>query len=190
MRIKKLKNNSNNKAVIIVVASVVLAAIVGVSAYALYLNNSSDDQKKSSQETNLEKTDAEKEATQNLKDNPEEKLENNQNDTPSTPEQSSSTGKYTVNVLLSTAGIYNGKVNAGGLVTDRVEEGGTCTYTFVNGSETVSKTTDTLINPTSTSCKAINFSSDELPSNGIWKVKLSYSSASSEGVSNEKEITK
>lgn len=189
MKLKKLKTNPSKKTTLIVVISVVLAGILGVSAYALYVNNSSDSDK-SEYETNLERTDAEKEASKNLEENPEQKLENDQNDTPATPEQSSSTGKYSVNVLLTTAGVYNGKVNAGGMVTDRVEEGGTCTYIFTKGSETISKTTDTLVNPTSTSCKAVNFSSDELPSAGTWKVKLTYSSESSEGTSNEKEITK
>lgn len=189
MRIKRTKNNSSNKTTWIAILSVVAVLIIGASAYAVYLgSNSTKDVPVDG--VNLERSDAEKAASEELEKNPEQKLENRQSDTPSAPEKSPETGRLAVNVLLSTAGIYNGTVSAGGMITDYQEEGGVCTYTFTNGNTTVTKTSTTLMNPTSMSCKTVSFTSDELTSSGVWKVKISYSSPTAGGTSNEKEITK
>jgi hypothetical protein len=190
MRIKRTKNAHNQKTTLVVVLSVVTVLILGASAYAIYLGSNSSNEASSEYGTNLERTETEKAASEALEDNPEQKLENEQSDTPSTPEKSPDTGRLAVNVLLSTAGIYNGTVSAGGMVTDYQEEGGTCTFTFTNGTTIITKTSSTLPNPTSMSCKTVNFPSSELTSAGVWKVKISYSSPTAAGTSNEKEITK
>lgn len=189
MRIKRTKKNSGNKTVLILVLSILAVGILGVSAYALYFAPHKTNEP-TSQGVNLERSDAEKAASDALKKNPEQKLENAQSDTPSTPEKSASTGKFAVNVLLSNAGIYNGTVSAGGMVTDYQEADGICTYVFTNGNLTITKTSTTLLNPTSMTCKTVNFPSNELAASGIWKVKITYSSSNAEGTSNEKDITK
>ena len=136
---------------------------------------------------NMERTETEKKVSEDLEKNPETKLENKQTDTPSAPVVED--GKQQVNVLLTNAGIFNGQVSAGGMVTNSVEDGGTCTFVFKNGTQEISKTTETMTNSTSTSCKTVAFPASEL-SDGSWKVFIKYDSNTSIGTSNEKEFTK
>lgn len=138
---------------------------------------------------NLNKTDTEKKATEELNKNPEKKLENSQTDTPSAPSTSPTSGKQSANVLVTNAGVFNGKVSASGFVTNLAEEGGSCEYVFTSGSQSISKQSQTLVNATSTTCKTVSFSADEL-SSGTWKVHIKYTSPASEGVSSDKEFTK
>ncbi|HSW77787.1 MAG TPA: hypothetical protein VLG36_03245 [Candidatus Chromulinivoraceae bacterium] len=141
------------------------------------------------QYVNLERSDAEKQKSQELVDNPQAKTQNDQTDVP-TPPSATSSGKQSVNVLLTNASVTNNTVKASGLVTNLVQEGGSCTYTFTNGSTVITKTSNTLTNPTSTTCESVSFSADELTAGGAWKVVLKYASSSAEGVSNTKEFTK
>jgi len=189
MRIKRIKKNSTNKTTLVVILSIIAVLGIGASAYAIYFGANQKNESKS-KGVNLERSDAEKAATDALEENPEQKLENEQSDTPVTPKESEETGRLAVNVLLTTAGIYNGTVNAGGMITNYQEDDGICTYTFTNGNVVITKTSSTLINPTSMSCVTVNFPSSELTANGVWKVKITYSSSTAGGTSNEKEITK
>ncbi len=139
--------------------------------------------------TNMKRTDTEKKATEGLEKNPDSKLKNDQTDKPVLPASNQETGKREANVLLTNAGVFNEKVSASGMVTNIAEEGGSCVYVFTNGSSELRKTTDTLVNPTSTTCKTTTFSAIELPAKGSWTVYITYTSSSAEGKSNEKEFT-
>lgn len=138
---------------------------------------------------NLEKSDAEKQRTQELQQDPEQKIVNEQRDVPTMPSTNAETGKLNANVILSFVSIQNDIVAVGGYVTNVVEDGGLCTYTFTKGSEIIEKTAITMQNSTSTSCITTKFPSVELGS-GVWKVRLTYNSSASTGVSNIKELTK
>lgn len=142
------------------------------------------------QVTNMSKTDTEKQATNNLKKNPQDKTQNNQTDTPATPPIDTTSGKQQANVLITNAGVSNGNVSVSGFVTNVVESDGSCTYTFTNGSSKVSKTTDVLPNATSTTCATTTFPASDLEPSGTWSVVLSYSSSQSAGVSSSKEFQK
>lgn len=141
------------------------------------------------QTENLNRTDTEKKVTEELNKNPEKKLENPQTDTPSTPSASPTSGKQSANVLVTNVGVFNGRVSASGFVTNLAEEGGSCEYVFVSGGQLINKQSQTLVNTTSTTCKTVSFSADEL-SSGVWKVHIKYTSPTSEGVSSDKEFTK
>lgn len=178
---------------IVILAIIVLAGGYAGAAYIMHwppFARPSKTYAPGQQVTNLERSDTEKATTQALQDDPKQKLQNTQTDTPPAPTQTSTSGKQIVNVVLTSVGISNGVINASGMVSNLVEEGGTCTYIFTNNGQTVSKTSTTSTNPTSTTCSRITFSADELPAKGTWNVKLSYSSAKAEGTSSEKEITK
>lgn len=138
---------------------------------------------------NMNKTATEKKTTEDLKSNPESKLENPQTDTPETPIVDPVQNKQAANVLITNAGIFNNKVSASGFVTNLVEEGGVCTYVFTSNSQSITKESQTLVNPTSTTCKTVSFSADEL-SSGVWSVHIEYVSVGAEGVSSTKEFSK
>jgi len=187
------KKNHKSKTKLIIITTVMTVLLAGGVTYALYTNNSSKNSfDPSKQGVNLERTDSENATEEALKNNPEQKLENSQNDTPSVPSETTTSGKQAVNVVLTNAGIYSGTdkstVSAGGMVTNITEDTGVCTYTFTNQSTVVTKTSSTLVNPTSTTCSTVSFPSSELSKSGTWVVKLKYSSDKSEGISNQKEI--
>lgn len=191
----KLNKKQNSKTKVIAISLIACLAIVGVYLGIAFANKYPPFSKNnvvefSDQKVNLERSDAEKQKTQELADNPDKKIENNQTDMPSAPDEKTSSGKQAVNVLLTSAGITNNTVRASGMVTNVVEEGGECTYTFTNGSSVVTKKSTTLTNPTSTTCESVAFSPDELPVSGTWKVILTYSSSDAAGTSNTKEFTK
>lgn len=193
MKSKKITSPKSKIIIILAIVAVVLLTYV-VAAYYFRLppfatSNVKDGDSPTDQYVNMDKTDTEQKAIKDIEDNPDQKTQNNQNDTPAQP-QVSGNGKKAVNVLLTNTGIFNGKVSASGVVTDIAEQGGTCTYTFSNGSAVITKTSATLVNPTSTTCETVSFSASELTSSGTWKVEIKYSSSSSEGTSNSKEFVK
>jgi hypothetical protein len=139
---------------------------------------------------NMKRTDSEKKASEALEKDPSSKMENAQTDTPETPDTNSSSGKQEANVLVTNAGVFNGKVSASGFATNVVESTGTCEYVFTNGNTRIVKQSEPLPNSTSTTCKTVSFSADELSGSGLWKVYLHYISDISEGTSPIKEFQK
>lgn len=132
-----------------------------------------------------EKSDTEKQQTNTLQNNPTQKLQA-QDDTPPDPTIVSETGKYAVNVVVTSVGVFGEKIEARGYVTNITEEGGTCRYVFTS-SRTVVKSTSTHVNPTSTTCVTSIFPSSEL-SSGTWSVYIEYESTNSYGKSSTKEF--
>lgn len=192
MRIQK--SNSKNRSIIYIASGVIAGVVIyfGVAwffklpPFALIQKSYEPGE----QVVNMDRTETEKKTTEHLQKNPETKLDNSQNDTPPTPTVDNSTGKQQVNVLLTNAGIFNNTVSASGMVTDSVEQAGSCVFVFTNGTVEVTKTSGVLPNPSSTSCKTVSFPSSELVVNGVWKVYIRYSSSTSGGTSNTKEFTK
>lgn len=180
------------KVILITVSIVVIAAGEGL-LFARY-NNLFPFQAKSTYKpgehaVNLDRSDTEKKSTDTLKEQPELKTQNSQTDAPIQPTiPSDGTKKGTVSVLLTNAGIFNSAVSASGMVTNIAEEGGSCEFVFTSGDKVIKKTTETLINPTSTTCKTVTFSASELTSKGAWRVNIVYSSSAYEGTSNERNF--
>jgi len=189
----KTKKNYKNKVPLMIIAAVVVVLLACAAAFAIY-NSNQTSIKPGQQGVNLERSDAEKAAEEALKDDPGQKLENEQNDTPPAPSSTAPSGKMAVNVVLNYADIDNGTetstVVAAGSVTNVTEENGVCTYSFTNNGSVITKTSSTLVNPTSTTCSKVSFPASELPRSGVWVVTLKYSSDKSEGTSNEQRITK
>lgn len=194
MHIKHTRKRRRKSAVIVV--AIIAFVLVGYFAAAALLNlppfNNGEklnvDTDSSGQFVSMERTDTEKKASENLEQNPEQKTQNNQNDAPDSPENIGN-GKRSVNVLLTNAGVLNGIVSASGMVTNATEQSGGCTYVFTNGSHRVTKSSSTLVNPTSTTCETVSFPVSDLRTTGIWTVRLEYSSSLSEGSSTVKEFT-
>lgn len=80
-----------------------------------------------------------------------------------------------------------GGVEAGGIVMDIVESGGTCTLTLTKGSTAVDVSTEAVDNVTSTSCPAMTVAGDRLES-GTWLATLSYESGTSQGTGDAVEV--
>ena len=192
MQIQKKQSNSKKRTRVLVVLAVIILLVLGYGLYAwkAKLPPFKDAYDPSGTAVNMDRTDTEKAQSQKLQDDPKTKTQNDQTDTPAAPSTDQSTGKQQANVLLSRAGITNGTVSAGGVVTNVVESDGQCSYVFTNGSSTVTKVSQTMTNPSSTSCAVVSFPSSELTASGTWQVYIQYDSSASSGKSNVKEFTK
>lgn len=181
MRIDK---KSHKKVIIIsVIAALILAAAGFAGYYYLYRN----DTKHSTTGVSLERTPEDKKLEQNLKDNPQQKQQATQTDQPSAPPVDKTTNLQQVNVVLTNTGETNGMVSASGFVSNVVESNGSCSYVFTNGPSSVTKTSTTLTNANSTTCKTVQFNASELGA-GTWNVQLKYSSPTSTGSSNTLQV--
>ncbi len=191
-----IKKSSSAKRKIIITIVLFCLLLLGYAAAAFYFklppfasSNNNKGDTPTTQFVKMDKTQSEQEAIKDVSKNPSQKTQNNQTDVPEQP-KTASNGKKAVNVLLTNTGIFNDKASASGVVTDIVEQGGTCAFTFTNGSSVVTKTSSTLTNSTSTSCETVAFPASELQAAGTWKVQISYQSTDAEGISNSKELTK
>lgn len=173
-------------AVVVILAGVYLG--VAFSKHLFPFVNKTPNYEPGTHVVNKDKSDAEKQSIDNLKNNPQDKTKNSQTDIPAAPTVNQDSGKKEANVLITNVGIQNGSVSASGFVTNVVESDGSCTYTFTNGANKVTKTSNVLPNPTSTTCATVNFPASDLPVAGTWSVVLSYSSPESAGFSAAKEF--
>lgn len=187
------KNKKLSKKIIILV----LAAILAILTYVLvakynqwppFVADAMQTHEPGTEIINMDRTKTEEDATKNLQENPDDKLKNEQVDQPSHPDINTSTGKQSVNVLITNAGVLNGQVSASGFVTNIAENDGSCEYIFEKGSTRVTMKTTTLVNATSTTCKTTTFSASELGERGEWTVILKYTSSTSEGTSKAKDF--
>lgn len=185
------KRKSNKKAWLLVVALVVvLLGLYNLVAWQFKYWPFQIKQSASTQDSrviNYEKSETEKAKEAEVKANPDQKT-SNQNDTPPPPEVNQATGKQSVSVLISGAGVYDGYIEARGFASNTVEASGKCTYTFTNGSTVVKKTSSPLANASSTTCSAVRFPVGEL-FKGEWKVQLEFTSDKSYGQSDVKDMT-
>ena len=78
-------------------------------------------------------------------------------------------------------------VEAGGIVMDIVESGGTCTLTLRQGQSSVDVSAESVDNVSSTSCPAMTVPGDRLTP-GTWLATLSYESGSSQGTGDAVEV--
>lgn len=182
MRIEK----SNSKRVKIISTAVVAVVLLGlgVTVWNWYVHK--DDIKRDANGVSIERTAQDKKLEEELNKDPGKK-ELVQSDRPEDPSVDSNTNLKSVNVILTNTGMNNDNVTASGFVSNVVESDGTCTFVFTNDQKTLKKQSETLPNPTSTTCKSISFNKSELGS-GTWKVQIQYSSSESAGMSNEMEL--
>lgn len=186
MRIPTHTNSAKTKLLIGVLAGVLVLA-GGAGAY-FYLHRHDNDIKRNPQGISVEQTPQDKKLAEELNSDPSKKQQATQTDTPPAPTVDKSTNLQQVNVILTNTGESNGMVSASGFVSNVVESSGTCTYVFTNGQKSIEKTSTTLPNSTSTTCKTVQFNASEL-SAGTWKVQLKYASPTSAGTSNTLEVT-
>ena len=73
-----------------------------------------------------------------------------------------------------------------GFIPGIVENGGTCTATFTNGSNTVTKTSQGFANASTTNCTPISYTGSGVQAG--WSVTLTYSSNTSEGTSDASAV--
>lgn len=167
-----------------VLLAMAVLLIAGLGAFAAYKHsNSNNDVRRNQAGTSLERSEQELKETKDIQDDPKTTKQQTGSDSVPEPEMDSSTGSRNVNVVLTSTGTENGTVDASGFVSNLVEQGGSCFYSFTQSQKTITKTADTFVNPTSTTCSTVRFDEKELGP-GEWKVSITYSSATATGTSN------
>lgn len=101
--------------------------------------------------------------------------------------QSPSSQKKAVTPVITYAQRVDNEVRVNAYVPGVFEDGGTCTFTFKNGDQTITKTTQGVANVSTTDCARLTFDKSEL-SAGSWQVTVSYSSGNAEGTSAAKTV--
>jgi hypothetical protein len=178
-----MKINSNKKQFLFIATALLVLATVFV-VYAYITKTSFFTPDPFERTINYGQSDSEKKRQQELKSNPQEKLENGQTDRPQEPSISSETSKYEANVVITYAGLMNEDVSVSGFVSNISEDEGQCIFVFQKDTLVVKKTVSVLSNSTSTTCKSLKFNKTELGS-GKWIVRLEYSSDKSYGTAKE-----
>jgi hypothetical protein len=96
-----------------------------------------------------------------------------------------STGTREVSVTITSAQQNGDQVLVRAYVSGVTEDGGTCTATFSNGTDTVVKTSQGVQDATTTICSPLQLPRSELPAAGNWSIVVSYKSSAAMGVSNK-----
>lgn len=84
--------------------------------------------------------------------------------------------------------VQNGQVYASGVITNVVNNTGTCIYSFTNGSETITETSEVLPSPKETVCASVNLDRSRF-TNGSWDIILTFKSDYAEGTSDATTFT-
>lgn len=93
------------------------------------------------------------------------------------------------NIVIVDASQYENIVEVRAYVSNLYENGGKCTATLTNGNLTVRKASDAFKDATTTQCGAIDIPLSEFSTKGNWNLKVSYSSGSSNGESENKNVS-
>lgn len=94
--------------------------------------------------------------------------------------------KKAVTPIIVDASQYGSEIEVRSFVPGTVESDGSCTITFTNGSNVLTKTVFVTPDASSTQCSKLKFPRSELGSSGSVSVTVSYSSTKSAGSSQPK----
>ena len=184
----KIPRSASRKRLIAVTVVILLLASCMI-AYFVLQNSRNNGVRRDANGTSLERSNIEKNETERIQSDTADAKQSSGSDVPEAPISNPDTGLLKANVVLTNTGTdNNGTADASGFVSNLSEEGGVCTFTFAKGDRTVTKTSTTMVNPTSTTCKTVGFAETEL-SAGDWQVTLRYVSTRASGTSNSMVLT-
>lgn len=172
------------KIITIVIIVIILLALASVGAYALIKKDSHTANSKTNTQTNT--SSGSKSPSSNSKSQTDAPSDNSGGTADSTGATSGKTSS-SVGVVIVDANQYGSNVEVRAYAN--ALEDGTCTYTFSQGSSTITKQSSATAGASTTSCATLDVPTNNFAS-GTWYVKVSYSSNSGKysGVSSSKSI--
>lgn len=93
-----------------------------------------------------------------------------------------------VSVTISYVAPTSVGIEAGGYISNILENDGTCTLTLTRGSYSVSATSTGIVDVNKTTCPQIRISNDKIPERGEWSAVLGYSSGKNKGFSDSQKV--
>jgi hypothetical protein len=177
VKIKKLKNKK------VIVGVLALLILVGVGFYFFQKNQNSEANPQVSDPTiNLDPPT--EEDLQRAEDNKKEIVA--EQDKASANNSARATSS--VKPVITYADQYGDVVEVGGYIS-LFEENGTCTATFTQGSKKITKAVKAVRNAQSTDCPVMAVPVSEFSPKGNYSVTINYSSPSTNGTSEARQIT-
>jgi hypothetical protein len=176
---KKTKRLSNKKIAILALLFLLLAA-AGVATFAL--QKSDENAEAPTEQINLNPP------SETDKKEAEQKKEELSKDIPSETETEQAANSTNANVIVTSWGQSATNFELAARVTNRLEDGGTCTLTLTKGTTTVNGTSTASTNVSDTSCGFIKIPLSKL-SSGTWNATVKYSSSGATGTSSNTEVT-
>lgn len=179
-----LKQNRSNKKIIVIIA-VVLLVIGGGSAFALTRGDKTSPSK-DKEKVNL--APPTKEDAERVEENKQAVIKRQQDEKQAEQSGANSDSKESVSPTITYADQYQGQVEVGAFVSGVFEDGGTCTATFTNGSANFTKQVQAVRGANSVNCPVMQAPVSSFSPRGTWQVSVSYSSPSSSGTSESKQV--
>lgn len=168
--LKKLFSNKKKIALLLILT---IAIAVGAFAYfQMRDNDSANDSINYNPPTKNEREAADSQKDKNIE---REKADNNQ-------------VSQKAEIVVVDASQYGDTVEVRAYISNIYEDGGSCTATITNGSQTVSRDTKGFKDATTTQCEPFNIPRSAFSSAGDWQAKVSYSSAAAKGESSAQTI--
>lgn len=175
--------SKNKKRLLVLLVFVLL--IAGASGYILWQKRQSSDVADSPAPPGTIKyepaTEQEKQETERHKDQLVENQKKAEQENAGRPAD----GKKAVTPVITLAQYGGGNATIQAYVPNIYEEGGSCTATLKNGGKTVTKQSSAFPNATTTDCQHLTIPRADFPMAGKWTVSITYTSAISEGTSNQ-----
>ena len=97
------------------------------------------------------------------------------------------TSAKTAHVIITDAAQYSDVIEVRSFINDHYEDG-TCTITFTQGSQTVSKDTPAYRDASTTICTNPLFQRSEFPASGNWQVIVTYKASGASGQSEPQTV--
>lgn len=177
--------NKQTKSKKFIIAALLAFIILSISGYLIWQQRNRPDSSAQLSDGGTIKyepaTGEEKKQTEQHKDN----LVKNREKAESEAQNLPANGKRTVTPVITLAQLSGSEVTIQAYVPGIYEEGGSCTATLKNGTQTVVKQSSAFANATTTDCQHMVIPRGEFPSTGTWNVTVTYSSSKAEGVSNQ-----
>jgi len=165
----KSKTKKNQKRTYLIIAAVVAAVVIAGLVIGFYVaGRTAPNSAAPNTETTNETTTTEQEGTV---DKP-----NKTDDTQPDGVPPTTTEPTNASMVIVDASQYGSTFEVRSYVN--AVEAGTCTYTFVLGSQKVTKQTETLMNGDTTSCSTLDVSTSEFGSSGNWQLTIDYRATS------------
>lgn len=167
----KRRHSSPKRKVLITLAVLVLAGV------GVWLWQNDQDDKRSAAGENSASIEAEKKATKDFDNRLQEQKKNDSGNSPG-----DSSGLKVANVIMVSATASEAR----GYISNVLEEGGTCTATYVKGDSKVIGTSIGFIDVNKTTCAPVSVSG---LSPGEWTAVLSYKSSTASGSSGAQTVS-
>ena len=182
----RYKRKTNTKKYLLILLGLLLAGGL-VFAY-IQLENIRDSDDTAQEESTIDfgpPTEEEQRAGDERKDIIDEQQGSSSNDV---GDDQTTNDKKSADVVIVDASQYDNTIEVRAFVSNHVE-GGTCSYRFTRGNNTINKSLPAHADASTSICPMLEVDRSEFPSSGDWQLVVSYESANAKGLSDTKTVT-